>query len=67
MMPPKMATLGYLKMKVFWNKDYGVIISVYDVIYKISSVDSNYFADTVMWPKFGDSSFSMKDLITSIF
>ena len=30
----KMATLGLLKIKVFWNKGYEVIISVYDIISK---------------------------------
>ena len=54
-------------MKVFWNKDLDVIISVYyDAIYKISSGDSNCISDTVMWPKCGDSRSSMKELITSI-
>ena len=28
MMPAEMATLGLLKIMVFWNKDYDVIISV---------------------------------------
>ena len=31
MMPAKMATLGVLKLKVFWNKGYDVIIFVHDV------------------------------------
>ena len=54
-------------MKVFWNKDHDVIISVYyDVIYKISSGSSNYIVDMVMWPKCGDSSSSMKELIISV-
>ena len=41
MMSAKMATLGLLKLKVFWNKGYGVIISVYDITNKILSRDSN--------------------------
>ena len=45
MMPAKLATLGLLKIMVFWNKDYNVIISVQDVINKISSFDSNYIVD----------------------
>ena len=40
MMPVNLATPGFLKMKAFWNKGYGVIISVFDVTYKISSRDS---------------------------
>ena len=42
MMSAKMANLGLLKMKVFSNKGYDVIISVYDVISKSLSCDSNY-------------------------
>ena len=35
MMSAKMATLDFLKIKVFRNKGYDVITSVYDVIKKI--------------------------------
>ena len=31
MMPAKMAFLGLLKIMVFWNKSYGVKITLYDV------------------------------------
>ena len=66
-MSAKMATPGLLKIKVFWNKGYDVIISVHDVTNKILSRDSNYIIDVVMWPKFGNSSISMKAaIITSI-
>ena len=41
----KMATPGLLKITVFSNKGYGVIISVHDVTNKISSHDSNYVVD----------------------
>ena len=63
MMSAKMATLGLLKIKVFWNKGYDVIISVHDVTNKILSRDSNYIVDVVMWPKFGNSSIFMKEVI----
>ena len=46
-MSAKMAGPGFLKIKVFWNKSYDVIISVYDVTNKILSRDSNYIADVV--------------------
>ena len=49
-----MATPGLLKITVFWNKGYDVIISVDDVTNKILSRDSNYIVDVVMWPKFGN-------------
>ena len=62
-----LATLGLLKIKVFWNKSYEVMIPVCDVTNKILSHDSNYIADAVMWPKFGNSSISMRKVIlTSI-
>ena len=48
MMLAKMATLGLLKIKVFGNKGYNVIISVYDIINKNSSRDSNFIVDVVM-------------------
>ena len=42
MMSAKVATPGLLKLTVFWNKKYDVLISVDDVTYKILSGDSNY-------------------------
>ena len=66
-MSAKMATLGNLKRKVFWNKGYDVIIFVYDVSSKILSRYLNYTVHVVMWPKFGNPSISMKEVvITSI-
>ena len=61
-MSAKMATPVFLKMTVFWNKDYGVIISVDDVTNKILSRDSNYTVHISMWPKFGNSSVAMKEV-----
>ena len=46
LMSAKMATLGLLKIKVFWNKDYyDVIISDYDVMNKISLRYSFYIVN----------------------
>ena len=47
-MPAKLATLGLLKIKVYWIKGYDVIISVYDVNKKILSHESSYNVDMVM-------------------
>ena len=63
MISAKKVTPGLLKVKVFWNKGYDVIISVHDVTNKILSRDSNYIVDVVMWPKFGNSSISMREVI----
>ena len=48
MMSAKMATLVFLKGKVFWNKVYGVKISAHDVT-KILSREWNYI---VVWRNF---------------
>ena len=47
-MSAKLTALGLLKIKVYQNKCYGVIISVYDVTNKILSSESNYIVDFVM-------------------
>ena len=66
MVSAKMATPGLLKIKDFWNKGYDVIVFA-NVTNKISSHDLNYILDVVMWPKFGNSSTSMREvIITSI-
>ena len=51
-----MATLGVLKISM---------IPVDDVINKILSRGSNYIVDVFMWPKFGNSSISMREVITT--
>ena len=64
----KMATSAFLKITVFWNKGYDVKISINDVTNKFLSRDSNYIVDVFIWPKFGNSSIGMREVIkTSIF
>ena len=65
MMSAKMATPGLLKITVFWNKGYDVIIPVDDMTNKILSRNSNYIVDVFMWPKFGYSSNSMREVLTN--
>ena len=48
MMSVKMATPGLLKITVFRNKGYDVIIFVDGVTNKILSLDSNYIVDVFM-------------------
>ena len=48
MISAKVATLGFLKLKIFWNEVYDVIIFVHDVANRILSSDSNYIVDVVM-------------------
>ena len=47
-MSAKMITLGLLKIKVFLNKGYDVIIFVHGFTNYILSRDSNYIVDVVM-------------------
>ena len=62
-----MTTLDLLETTVFWNKGYDVIISICDIVNNILSRGLNYIVDLVMWPKFGNSSISMIEvIITSI-
>ena len=66
-MSAKMATLGLLEIKVFWNEGYDVIVSVHNFNNKTLSRDSNYIVDVVMRPKFDNSSiFMRKVIITSV-
>ena len=37
----------------------------YDVTNKILSCESNYVVDVAMWPNFGNSSVSMREVITT--
>ena len=48
MMSAIITTAGLLKIKLFWNRGYDVIISVDGVTNKILSLDSNYIIDVVM-------------------
>ena len=67
MISAKLATLGLLKIKVFWNKDHDIIISVHGVTNKILSCDLDYIVNVIMWPKSGNSNVSMREIfITSI-
>ena len=67
-MSAKMATTGLLKITVFWNKGYDVILPIDDITNKILLRESNYIVGVFMWPTFGNSSVSMREVIaTSIF
>ena len=65
MISAKLATLGLLKIKVFWNKGYEIIISVHEITKNKLSHDSNHIVDVDMWPKSGNLCISMKVVITS--
>ena len=46
---------------------YDVITAVHGVTNKILSCDSNYIVNVVMWPKFGNSSISMRAVMITQF
>ena len=63
----KLAILGLFRTNLFWNKGYGVIILVWDVINKILSHVSHYILNMVIWSKFGNSNISLSEaIITTI-
>ena len=47
MMSAKMVTLGFLKIQVFLNKGYDIIVFVYDATNKILSCDSIYVVNVI--------------------
>ena len=63
LMSAKLATLGLLKIKVFWNEGSDVITFVQDVTNKVLSRDSNYIIDMVMLAKY---SISMREVIMTL-
>ena len=67
MMSAKLSTLGPLKIKVFLNKVYNVIIFVLDVTKNFLSSDSNHFLDAVMWSKFGKNLTSKNNFLRGAF
>ena len=60
MMEAKLDTLGLLKIEIFWNEGYDVIICVHNVTIKILSLRSNCIVDVV---KFGNCGISMREVI----
>ena len=65
MVSAKMATPGLLKITVFWNKGYDIILPIDDITNKILLRESNYIVGVFMWPKFGNSSVSMREVIAT--
>ena len=65
-MSAKLTNIDPLKMKIFWNKGYDFIIFAHNVTKNILSRDWNYTVDMVMWPKFGNSSISVSEVIITL-
>ena len=66
MVSSELVSLDLLKVKIFWNKGYDVVIFVHVFTSKDLWREWNYIRDVAMWLKFGNSSISMKEVITSI-
>ena len=58
----KLAAPGFLKIKIFKNKGYDVILIDFEVTKKLFS---NYIVDVVMSPKFDNSSIFMSEVIAT--
>ena len=65
MMAAKIAIPSLLKKTIFWNKGYEITNPVNDVNNKILSCDSNFIISVFIWPKFGNSIISLKEVITT--
>ena len=52
-------------MTLFWNKGYKVRIYAPEVNWKIWLYDSSYIVDVVIWAKFGNSSISLREVIST--
>ena len=66
MVSEKIAALGLIQLKIFWNKSNDLKIFVYEVTKKKFLRDSNYIVDVVMWPKLGDCSISMGEVVITL-
>ena len=56
-MSTKLATLDFLKIKIFWSKGFDVVAFSHDVTNNILTRDRNCIVDVVMWPIFFDGCF----------
>ena len=63
MMSAKLATVDLLKIKAFWYKGCDLLISIHDATKRLLSRDWNYIVNVVMWPKFSNSSITMREVI----
>ena len=66
MMSAKLATVDLLKIKTFWCKGYDVIICVCGATKRLSSRDWNHIVMVIMWPKFGNSSITTREVFITL-
>ena len=66
MMSARLATVDLLKIKAFWYKGCDVTISVHDVTKRLLPRDRNHIENLVMWPKFGNSSIAIIEVIITL-
>ena len=62
----KLASLGLLEIKIFWDTVYEVIVSVHDITNKILLCDLNYTVDVVLLPTLAFDKSMRESIITSI-
>ena len=66
MMSAKLATVALVKIKTFYDESCDVIISVSNPTKRILSRDSNYFLNVDIWPKFRNSSITVREVILTL-
>ena len=62
----KVVLINMVAILMISAKGHNIITFVYDVTNKILSNDSNDTVDTVMWPKLGNQSISMREAIITL-
>ena len=62
MISAELGTPDLLKLKVFWNKNYDLKTSVYDVSNKVLTCESNYIVDVVFMRIYYNFNFIRFDL-----
>ena len=66
MMSAKLPTVDLLKTKAFWYKGCDLVISVHDACKRLLSRYWNYIVNLVMWPKFGNCSITIREVIITL-
>ena len=62
MISAELGTPDLLKLKVFWNENYDLKTSVYDVSNKVLTCESNYIVDVVFMKSYYNFNFIRFDL-----
>ena len=62
----KLAIAGLLEIKAFWYKVYEVKIFVHYATIRILLREANHIVNVVMWPKFGKSGITIREVTITL-